>query len=77
MSDLRLKLKPDGLMYVINPEVDFESGKKLKSEHGWNASTIENEITSIINCGFELIRFSRNYLSSENPYIMVFKKKRV
>jgi len=76
MTDLRLKLKPNGLMYIINPDVDYESGKELKSENGWNASTIENEINDIINCGFELVRFSRNYNGSENPYVMVFKKKR-
>lgn len=75
MIDLRLKLKTDGLMYIINPDVDNESSKTLKSEHGWNASPIEKEISDIIECGFELIKVSRNYESPESPYIMVFKKE--
>jgi len=75
MTDLRLKLKTDGFMYIINPNIDNESSKLLTSEHGWNASPIEKEISDIIECGFELIRVSRYYESSESPYIMVFKKK--
>jgi SAM-dependent methyltransferase len=75
MTDLRLKLKDYGLMYIVNPNVDIESGKELTSKHGWNASPIERQISDIIDCGFELIRLSRDYISSESPYIMVFKKK--
>jgi hypothetical protein len=75
MTDLRLKLKTDGLMYIVNPGIDNESGKVLTAEHGWNASPIERQITDIIGCGFELIRLSRNYESPESPYIMIFKKK--
>jgi SAM-dependent methyltransferase len=75
MTDLRLKLKEDGLMYIVNPDVDIESSKELTSKHGWNASPIERQISDIIDCGFELIRLSRNYVSSESPYVMVFKKK--
>jgi hypothetical protein len=75
MTDLRLKLKHDGLMYLINPDHDYESGKKLKLEHGWNGSPLEEQISNTIKCGFELIRLSRNYEDPENPYIMVFKKK--
>jgi SAM-dependent methyltransferase len=75
MIDLRLKLKDSGLLYIVNPNVDIESSKELKSKHGWNASPIERQISDIIDCGFELIRLSRDYISSESPYIMVFKKK--
>jgi hypothetical protein len=75
MMDLRLKLKTDGLMYIINPGIDNESGKVMTAEHGWNGSPIERQITDIIDSGFELIRVSRNYESPESPYIMIFKKK--
>jgi SAM-dependent methyltransferase len=75
IADLRLKLKPEGLMYIINPGIDYESGKMLKAEHGWNSSPIEKQISDIIDCGFELIKFSRNYESPEKPFIMIFKKK--
>jgi SAM-dependent methyltransferase len=75
MTDLRLKLKSDGLMYIVNPDVDIESGKELTLKHGWNASPIERQVSDIIDCGFELIRISRNNVSSERPYIMVFKKR--
>jgi len=74
MIDLRLKLKTDGLMYIVNPDVDIESSKKLTSEYGWNASPIERQISDIIDCGFKLMRLSRNYECPESPYIMVFKK---
>ena len=77
MTDLRLKLKEDGLMYIVNPNVDLESSKELTSKHGWNASPIERQISDIIDCGFELVRLSRNYVSSESPFIMVFKKKTI
>jgi hypothetical protein len=62
-------------MYIINPGIDIEAGKVLTAEHGWNSSPIEKQISDIIDCGFELIRLSRNYESPENPYIMIFKKK--
>ena len=75
MTDLRQKLKPDGLMYIVNPDVDNEASDSLKAEYGWNASPIEKEINDMIECGFELISISRYYKTSEKPYIMVFKKK--
>jgi hypothetical protein len=75
MTDLRLKLKDDGLLYIINPDIDIEEGKALTSKHGWNASPVERQISDIIECGFELIWLSRNYESREKPYVMVFKKK--
>jgi SAM-dependent methyltransferase len=75
MTDLRLKLKNNGLLYVINPNVDYKSGLQLTSEHGWNASPVEKEISDILGCGFELIQISRNNFCCENPYILVFKKK--
>lgn len=77
MTDLKLKMKPDGLMYIINPDPDIkiELSKYLTSEYGWNQSRIERQITDIISCGFELIQISRNYESSEKPYIMVFKRR--
>lgn len=75
MTDLKVKLKKDGLMYIINPDIDYESGKQLTLKYGWNASPIEKEISDIIECGFELIRISRNNFCCEQPYIMVFKKK--
>jgi hypothetical protein len=64
-------------MYIVNPNVDIESSKELTLKHGWNASPIERQISDIIDCGFELIRLSRDYISSESPYIMVFTKKRL
>jgi SAM-dependent methyltransferase len=75
MTDLRIKLKNDGLMYIINPDIEYEASKQLISEHGWNASPIEKEISEILGCGFELIQISRNNYCCENPYILVFKKK--
>jgi protein-L-isoaspartate O-methyltransferase len=75
MTDLRLKLKNDGLMYIINPNIEYESSKQLTLEHGWNASPIEKEISDILGCGFELIQISRNNYCCENPYILVFKRK--
>ncbi|MCJ7446136.1 MAG: class I SAM-dependent methyltransferase [Bacteroidales bacterium] len=75
MTDLKQKLKSDGLLYIVNPNVDFETSKELTSQYGWNASPIEKEISDIIEFGFELIRFSRNYEDPENPYIIIFKKK--
>jgi len=75
MTDLNLKLKKDGLLYIINPDHGYESGKQQTLEYGWNASPLEKEITNTIECGFELIKLSRNYEDDENPYVMVFKKK--
>ena len=75
MTDLRLKLKNDGLLYIINPNIDYESGIQLTAEHGWDASPIEKEINDIIHCGFELVNISRNNYCCENPYILVFKKR--
>jgi SAM-dependent methyltransferase len=75
MTDLRNKLKDNGLMYIINPNLSYENSKILTTKYGWNASPIEKQISDIIECGFELIKFSRNNEVNENPYIMVFKKK--
>jgi len=75
MTDLRLKLKSDGLLYIINPNLDYESSVQLTSEHGWNASPLETEISDILDCGFELVQISRNNFCCENPYILVFKRK--
>ena len=75
MTDLRLKLKDDGILYIINPNLDYESSIQLTSKHGWNASPIEKEISDILGCGFELSQISRNNFCCENPYILVFKKK--
>ncbi len=75
MTDLRLKLKNNGLLYIINPNIDYKSGIQLNSEYGWNASPIEKEISDILQCGFELIQISRNNYCCENPYILVFRKK--
>jgi protein-L-isoaspartate O-methyltransferase len=75
MTDLRSKLKNDGLLYIINPNIDYESSIQLTPEHGWNASPIEKEISDILGYGFELIQISRNNYCCENPYILVFKKK--
>jgi HEAT repeat protein/SAM-dependent methyltransferase len=75
ITGLREKLKSGGLFYVINPEQDYEYGKILSIEHGWNMSTIDRQISDIIGCGFELIRLARNYDSAELPYVMVFKKR--
>jgi SAM-dependent methyltransferase len=75
ITDLRLKLKKDGLLYIINPNLSYESGKQLTSQHGWNASPLEKEISDVLGCGFELVQISRNNFCCENPYIMAFKKK--
>lgn len=75
MTDVKRKLKNDGRLYIVNPDIDYEDGKKLTKDLGWNASPIEKEISDIIACGYELIRVSRNYESPEWPYILVFKKK--
>lgn len=75
MTDLRLKLKSDGLIYIINPNIDYESSIQLMTRQGWNSSPVEKEISDILSCGFELIQISRNNYCCENPYILVFKKK--
>jgi len=75
MTDLRSKLKYDGLLYIINPNIDYESSVQLAQEHGWNVSPLEKQISDILRCGFELIQISRNNYCCENPYILVFKKK--
>ena len=75
MSDLYKKIKDDGVMYIVNPNLSYATGKILTAEHGWNASPIEKQISDIIGCGFELTKISRNNDAPENPYIMVFKKK--
>ena len=72
--DLKEKLKNEGLFYVINPEQDSELGKILAIEYGWNGSTVDKQISDIIDCGFELVRISRNYDNDQMPYIMVFRK---
>jgi len=76
ITDVRENLKNDGLFYVINPQSDdYEYLNSLRQKYGWNASPLEKEITDIIDCGFELLRISRNYDGYEQPFIMVFKKK--
>jgi len=75
ITELRGKLKNSGLLIVINPDQDYEYGKLLSMEFGWNSSTIENQISDIITCGFELLRVNRNWEDNQKPYIMVFKKK--
>jgi hypothetical protein len=46
----------------------------LTSKYGWNGSPIEKQISDIIECGFVLLKISRNNEAHENPYIMVFNK---
>ena len=76
IMDVRENLKDNGLFYVINPQSDdYEYLNSIRQKYGWNASPLEKEISDIIDCGFELIRISRNYEGYEQPYIMVFKKK--
>jgi SAM-dependent methyltransferase len=75
ISELWQKLKPNGLMYIVNPNISSDTGSELTAKYGWNASPIEKQISDIIKCNFELINISRNIISSEKPYIMVFRKK--
>jgi ubiquinone/menaquinone biosynthesis C-methylase UbiE len=79
ISDLKQKLKPDGLLYIIDSSIqNSDFVKSLRAEYGWNMSSIGKEITDIIGCGFELIGLSKyHYKKADNvnPYIMVFKKK--
>ena len=49
MTDIRSKLKSNGLLYIINPGVEYESGIKLAQEYVWNASPIEKAIYKVIN----------------------------
>ena len=74
VNDIRSKLKDKGLLYVINPEQDYEYGLELRDSYGWNGSTVEKQIDNIIACGFRLIRFTRNYEDNQQPYMMVFQK---
>jgi len=77
IKDVRENLKDDGLFYVINPQKDEdENAKSLRQKYGWNVAPLEKQITDIIDCGFELMRISRNYDVGDynEPYIMVFKK---
>jgi hypothetical protein len=75
ITDLWQKLKTNGLMYIVNPNISSDTGSKLTAKYGWNASPIEKQISDIIQCNFELINISRNIISSEKPYIMIFRKK--
>ena len=75
ISDLWQKLKPSGIMYIVNPNISSDTGSELTAKYGWNASPIENQISDIIKCKFELINISRNIISSQKPYIMVFRRK--
>jgi SAM-dependent methyltransferase len=75
IMELRANLKNGGLFYVINPEQDYDYGKLLNIEYGWNMAPVDREISEIIDCGFELVRIARNYDHFEQPYILVFKKK--
>jgi len=74
ISDLKLKLKDDSIIYIVNPVVDIESGEGLTLAYGWNASPIERQISDIIDCDFEHVILSRNYERGDSPYIMVFLK---
>lgn len=74
--DVREKLKDNGMFYVINPQSDdYEYLNTIRQKYGWNASPLEQQISDIIDCGFELKRIYRNYQGSEQPYTMVFKKE--
>jgi SAM-dependent methyltransferase len=75
ITDLRRNLKNDGLLYVINPDEDYEYGKLLSIEFGWNGATIDRQITDIIECGFELVGMARNYDTDDMPFLMLFRKK--
>ena len=78
IMEVRENLKDDGLFYVINPyreyDDDYEYANFLRQEYGWNMSPLEDQISDIINCGFELKHISRIYEGYEDPYIMVFAK---
>jgi len=59
-------LKDDGLFYVINPQQEEdEYTQSLRQKYGWNASPLEKQISDIINCGFQLVKISRNYDSGK------------
>lgn len=72
--DVRKTLKEGGLLYCINPDVDYDPESPQTKEYGWNQSPVEMQITDIIDCGFELIRITRNYESGQRPYVILFKK---
>jgi len=77
IKDIRNNLKDDGLFYVINPQQEEDEYlKSLRQKYGWNASPLEKQISDIIDCGFTLIRISRNYDSGDyhDPIIMIFRK---
>jgi len=76
ITDLWQKMKPNGVMYIINPNIGSDSGSELTAKYGWNASPIEKQISDIIRCNFELINISRNIRTSDKPYVMVFRKSR-
>jgi SAM-dependent methyltransferase len=78
IGDVRDNLKVNGLLYVINPTQDEDAyTNSIRQKYGWNASPLEKQITDIIDCGFELVRITRNYNSDgfNQPYFMVFRKK--
>ena len=78
IGDVRDNLKVNGLLYVINPTQDEDAyTNSIREKYGWNASPLEKQITDIIDCGFELVRITRNYNSDgfNQPYFMVFRKK--
>jgi len=75
MADVRNSLKDDGILYVINPNMDDpEWAEKIKREYGWNASNISQQINDITGAGFKLNRLSHNCDSPEKPYIMLFSR---
>jgi len=74
LRDIKEKLEEDGLLYVINPEQDYDYGRELNRKYGWNGSTVEKQISDIIDAGFELLCFSRNYEDPELPFFMIFNK---
>jgi ubiquinone/menaquinone biosynthesis C-methylase UbiE len=78
-KDVKQKLKYDGRLYLINPNVPVNDlTKSLKAEYGWNESSIDQEINDVTGCGFVLISKSKYSYTNEqgNPYIMVFKLKK-
>ena len=77
INDIRNNLKDDGLLYVINPEIEEDDyTKSLRQKYNWNISPLEKQIDDIISCGFQLIKISRNYNAGDNngPIILIFRK---
>ena len=74
ITDVRENLNDQGLFYVIDPGFDYYGEYELALKYGWNTSPIEKVISDIIDCGFELVRISRNYDDGVGTYIMVFRK---